>query len=337
MKSPTDFATHLTAFLTGYLPLQRSVSPHTIKAYRDAFRLFLRFCRDEHGLAPEQLRLAQIDAPLVLAFLEHTEHARHCTARTRNHRLAALHAFFRYVQTEEPDLILACQRILAIPCQRHESRVVGYLSAEDLAVIFQQPDLTTREGRRDAVLLSLLYDTAARVQELIDLSPRDVSLESPSQVRLTGKGRKQRVVPLMDSTVALLREYLQEYQLHRPERLDVPLFANRHGGRLSRSGVRYILAKHTTTARSALQNPPQTISPHTLRHTKAMHLLQTGAPLVIIRDILGHTDLKSTEIYAHADQDMKRQALNKASEISPTPTLPSWQQNKDLMEWLNSL
>jgi site-specific recombinase XerD len=215
--------------------------------------------------------------------------------------------------------------------------VVGYLSAEDLAVIFQQPDLTTREGRRDAVLLSLLYDTAARVQELIDLSPRDVSLESPSQVRLTGKGRKQRVVPLMDSTVALLREYLQEYQLHRPERLDVPLFANRHGGRLSRSGVRYILAKHTATARSALQNPPQTISPHTLRHTKAMHLLQTGAPLVIIRDILGHTDLKSTEIYAHADQDMKRQALNKASEISPTPTLPSWQQNKDLMEWLNSL
>src|SRR6266571_1868141 len=310
MKSPTDFATHLTAFLTNYLPLQRSVSPHTIKAYRDAFRLFLRFCRDERGLAPEQLHLTQIDAPLVLAFLEHTEQARHCTARTRNHRLAALHAFFRYVQSEEPAFILACQRILAIPFQRHESRVVGYLSDKDLAVIFQQPDLATREGRRDAVLLSLLYDTAARVQELIDLSARDVCLERPAQVRLTGKGRKQRVVPL---------------------------FANRHGGRLSRSGVRYILAKHTATARSALQNPPQAISPHTLRHTKAMHLLQTGAPLVIIRDILGHTDVKSTEIYAHADQDMKRQALNKASETSPTPTLPSWQQNKDLMEWLNAL
>src|SRR6266568_1810708 len=136
MKSPTDFATHLTAFLTNYLPLQRSVSPHTIKAYRDAFRLFLRFCRDERGLAPEQLHLTQIDAPLVLAFLEHTEQARHCTARTRNHRLAALHAFFRYVQSEEPAFILACQRILAIPFQRHESRVVGYLSAKDLAVIF---------------------------------------------------------------------------------------------------------------------------------------------------------------------------------------------------------
>lgn len=337
MKQPTNFATHLTTFLTCYLPLQRSVSPHTIKAYRDAFRLFLRFCRDEHGLVPEQLHLAQIDAPLVLAFLEHTEQVRHCTTRTRNHRLAALHAFFRYVQTEEPEHILTCQRILAIPFQRHVSRVVGYLSAEDLAVIFQQPDLTTCEGRRDAVLLSLLYDTAARVQELIDLSPRDVSLESPSQVRLTGKGRKQHVVPLMDSTVALLREYLQEHYLHRPERLDAPLFANRYGGRLSRSGVRYILTKHTAKARSALQNPPPTISPHTLRHSKAMHLLQTGTPLVIIRDILGHTDVKSTEIYAHADQDMKRQALNKASKTSPTLTLPSWQQNKDLMEWLNSL
>lgn len=334
---PTDFAVHLTAFLTDYLPAQRNVSPHTIKAYRDAFVLFLRFCRDERGLVPERLRLAQIDPSLVLAFLGYLTTDRHATVGTRNHRLAVLHAFFRYLQTEEPGCILQCQRILAIPFQRPMFRGVRYLSPDDLAAILHQPDLTTQTGRRDAVLLSLLYDTGARAQELIDLSVRDVRLEPPAQVRLLGKGRKMRIVPLMDSTVALLREYVLEHGLNRPERLDKPLFQNRHGGRLSRSGIRYILAKHTDNARGALQTPMRNVSPHVLRHTKAMHLLQAGTPLVIIRDILGHADIKSTEIYAKADTEMKRQALANASDKSRTPQLPSWQENKGLMDWLRSL
>src|SRR5262249_7316420 len=207
LMRPTNFSMHLTAFLTNYLPAQRTVSPNTIKAYRDAFVLLLRYCRDVRRLAPDRLNLDQIDPPLMLDFLDHLEKERRCAARTRNLRLTAVHAFFRYVQTEEPGLLLRCQRILAIPLQRCAPPPVEYLSPESLAAILRQPDLARRAGRRDAVLLSLLYDTGARVQELIDLSVRDVRLDSPAQVRLMGKGRKTRVVPLMNSTVDLLRAY----------------------------------------------------------------------------------------------------------------------------------
>jgi site-specific recombinase XerD len=334
---PTDFAHHLTAFLTDYLAGQRDVSPHTIQAYRDVFVLFLRFCRDQYGLEPERLHLAQIDPDLIVAFLDYLSTKRQASVGTRNHRLAALHAFFRYLQTEEPAALLQCQRILAIPFQRPMKTPVDYLSTEDVATILHQPDLTTRAGRRDAVLLSLLYDTGARVQELIDLSVHDVRLDAPAQVRLTGKGRKQRLVPLMANTVALVRDYVMEQGLDRAERSSSPLFFNRHGGRLSRSGIRYILAKYVARARSTQPVTIQRVSPHTLRHTKAMNLLQAGTPLVIIRDILGHVDLKSTEIYAKADLEMKRQALVKASGQAPALQVPSWQQNETLMEWLRSL
>jgi site-specific recombinase XerD len=335
---PTDFALHLTAFLTNYLPAQRNASPNTVKAYRDAFVLLLRYCRDARGLAPERLALKQIDPPLVLGFLDHLEKDRGCSARTRNLRLTALHSFFRYLQAEDPSLLLPCQRILAIPLQRQAGSPVDYLSPASLAAILRQPDLTRRAGRRDAVLLSLLYDTGTRVQELINLSVRDVRLASPSQIRVTGKGRKTRIVPLMDSTVALLRGYVEEQGLTDPEHMDKPLFPNRRGGRLSRSGVRYLVAKYTERAGAAeagLALP--TVSPHTFRHSKAMHLLQSGNPLVVIRDFLGHADLKSTEVYARSDLDMKRQALDKAREKSPTLAIPSWTKDESLLDWLSSL
>jgi site-specific recombinase XerD len=207
-----------------------------------------------------------------------------------------------------------------------------------LAAILRQPDLARRAGRRDAVLLSLLYDTGSRVQELIDLSVRDVRLESPAQVRITGKGRKTRVVPLMKSTVELLRDYLREQDLIGPERSDAPLFPNRYGGRLSRSGIRYLVEKYTERACAMQPSVPlPKVSPHTFRHSKAMHLLQSDNPLVVIRDFLGHADLKSTEIYARADLDMKRRALDKASIKSPTPAIPPWRKDKGLLEWLTSL
>jgi site-specific recombinase XerD len=277
---------------------------HRLTVYH-AFRQLLWQCRishggrgrDVHGLAPERVTLKQIDPPLVLGFLDHLEKDRRCRARTRNLRLTALHSFFRYLQAEEPSLLLPCQRILAIPLQRQVSAPVDYLSPESLAVLLRQPDLTRRAGRRDAVLLSLLYDAGARVQELLDLSARDVRLASPAQLRITGKGRKIRIVPLMASTVELLREYLQEQGLTGPEQLDKPLFANRHGRRLSRSGVRYLVAKYMDKAGAShpgLALP--SVSPHTFRHSKAMHLLQSGNPLVVIRDFLGHADIKSTEI-----------------------------------------
>jgi integrase/recombinase XerD len=334
---PTDFSIHVTSFLTHYLAAQRNLSPNTIKAYRDVFTLLLRFCRDVQGIAPEKLRLEQVDVSLVEAFLDHLETERKSSPPTRNHRLATLHAFFRYVQAEEPAHMLQCQKILAIPLRRHARSTVAYVSKEELAEILAQPDLRTSDGRRDAVLLSVLYDTGARVQELIDLSVGDLRLDPPAQLRLLGKGRKMRAVPLMNNTVQLLRDHLQENHLDRPEQFDKPLFQNARDQRLSRSGIRYILKKYLVKARSKLPTLNRTVSPHTLRHTKGMHLLQSGISLDMIRDFLGHVDVKTTQIYARANLEMKRNALEKISDPSPVGTIPSWQRNRDLLDWLRSL
>jgi site-specific recombinase XerD len=334
---PTDFSIHVTSFLTHYLAAQRNLSPNTIKAYRDVFTLLLRFCRDVRGIPPEKLRLEHVDVSLVETFLDHLETERKSSPRTRNHRLATLHAFFRYVQAEEPAHMLQCQRILAIPLRRHARPTVAYLSKEELTEILAQPDLRTSEGRRDAVLLSVLYDTGARVQELIDLSVGDVRLDSPAQLRLMGKGRKMRAVPLLDNTIQLLHDHLQENHLDRPEQFDKPLFQNARGQRLSRSGIRYILQKYLGRARSKLPSLNRKVSPHTLRHAKGMHLLQSGISLDMIRDFLGHVDVKTTQIYARANLEMKRNALEKITDPSPVRTIPTWQQNKDLLDWLRSL
>src|SRR5215468_9548854 len=334
---PTDFSIHVTNFLTHYLAAQRNLSPNTIKAYRDVFTLLLRFCRDVQSIAPEKLRLEQIDVSLVEAFLDYLEIERKSSLSTRNHRLATLHAFFRYVQAEEPTYMLQCQKILAIPLRRHARPTVGYVSKEELTEILAQPDLQTAAGRRDAVLLSVLYDTGARVQELIDLSVGDVRLDPPAQLRLLGKGRKMRAVPLMDNTVQLLRGHLQENNLERPEHFDQPLFQNARHQRLSRSGIRFILHKYLARAQTKLPTLNRTVSPHTLRHAKGMHLLQSGISLDMIRDFLGHVDVKTTQIYARANLEMKRKALEKITDPSPVRTIPSWQQNKDLLDWLRSL
>jgi len=334
---PTDFSIHVTSFLTHYLAAQRNLSANTIKAYRDVVTLLLRFCRDVQGIAPEKLRLEQIDVSLVEAFLDYLEKERRSSPRTRNHRLAALHAFFRYVQTEEPDRMLQSQKILAIPQRRHARPTVAYLSKEELAEVLAQPDLRTPPGRRDAVLLSILYDTGARVQELIDLSVGDVRLDPPAQLRLLGKGRKMRAVPLMENTVQLLRDYIHETHLDRSEQFDKPLFRNMRNQRLSRSGIRYILHKYLVRARSKRPSLNRTVSPHTLRHSKGMHLLQSGISLDMIRDFLGHVDVKTTQIYARANLEMKRNALEKITPPSPVPSIPSWQQNKNLLDWLRSL
>ena len=334
---PTDLSVLVSHFLTDHLVAQRNLSPNTIKAYRDVFTLLLRFCRDQRGIALERLRLEQIDAPLVEAFLDHLDKDRQSSIRTRNHRLATLHAFFRYVQSEVPERLLQCQQILAIPLRRHPHPTVGYLTKEQLTMILAQPDLQTRSGRRDAVLLSVLYDTGARVQELIDLSAGDVRLDPPAQVRLKGKGRKMRVVPLMDSTAQLLRDHLHENGLDRPEQFERPLFENQQRRRLSRWGVRYILDKYVKAVRRDQPGFRQAVTPHSLRHTKGMHLLQSGVSLEIIRDFLGHVDVKTTEIYARANLEMKRKALEKIADPQPLPAIPSWKQDQSLLKWLHSL
>ena len=335
--APTDFARHVTRYLSEYLPSQRNVSPNTVASYRDAFVLLLRFCKEQRGLSPDRLTLKQVDVALVLEFLNHLETQRRCSARTRNQRLAALHAFFRYLQSEAPDHMTQCQQVLAIPLRRHERKAVPYLEAAELATLLTRPDCSTPKGRRHAVLLRVLYDTGGRVQELVDLRVRDVRLDTPAQVHLTGKGRKTRVVPLMAETVRTLDEYLNERHLRDQNRLDEPLFVNRYNARLSRSGVWYIVAKYSRQAHQQQARVPENVSPHVLRHTKAMHLLQSGNPMPAIQAILGHVDVKTCAIYATADLEMKRQALEKAANKAPPAATPSWQSNLQLMDWLRSL
>ncbi|KTD58857.1 integrase [Legionella santicrucis] len=333
---PTNLSIHLTHFLTDYIVGKRNLSPNPVKAYRDVFILLLQFCRDIKGIPLEKLSLEHIDIILVESFLEYLEQQRHCKTYTVNHRLTTLHAFFRYLQAESPEHLFQCQKILSIPLRRFVRKTVEYLSKEHLAALLAQPDLNTQEGRRDIVLLSVLYDTGARVQELIDMSVGDLRLKNPAQLRIFGKGRKVRIVPLMQNTVELLQNYLQERQLITPDKFSHPLFTSHHDNRLSRSGVRYIFQKYAQQVWQQHSEFNQSISPHSMRHTKGMHLLQAGISLDIIRDFLGHVDIKTTEIYAKANLEMKRAALEKVSP-APTPQLPSWKENKSLLKWLQSL
>lgn len=334
---PTDFAYHLTRYLGEYLPGQRNVSTNTIKSYRDAFSLLLTYCRQERAMALERLTLQSLTAALIEEFLLWLERARGNGATTRNQRLAALHAFYRYLQQEEPAWLLTCQQILSIPFKRHARTPVRHLSPPALQQVLAQPNQAAPAGRRDLTLLCVLYDTGARVQELADLCVRDVRLESPAVIRLTGKGRKTRQVPVMARTVALLESYLRERCLLTADKADQPLFCNAQRRKLTRAGVTYILQKYAGRARAQQPELPEAVTPHQLRHSKAMHLLQAGINLIYIRDILGHVDLKSTEIYARADTEMKRRALEKIPDPPGPQDAPAWHKDDELLSWLRSL
>ncbi len=312
---------------------------NTIRSYRDAFSLLLLYCRDERQLPTQKLTLEQIDRHLVEDFLQWLETCRGCSASTRNNRLTAIHAFYTHLQYEAPHLLERCQEILSIPYKKAQKKVMSYLTLDEIQALLAQPDTRTTAGRRDLTMLSLLYDTGARVQELADLKLGDVRLSSPTVIRLTGKGGKARLVPIMAPTEKLLRTYLEEHDSNYSVHNGYPLFCNREGKKLTRAGIAYILNKYVAQAQSLGGISPQTVvSPHVLRHSKAMHLLQSGVNLVYIRDLLGHADVSTTETYARADERFKREALMLAyPSPSPEPENTVWQRNSDLMDWLKSL
>jgi integrase/recombinase XerD len=333
----TDLARQLHAYLTNYLPMQRNLSSNTIKSYRDTFTLLFRYCRDVRHLTIERLTFVQFDDALITNFLKYLEDERHCRITTRNQRLAALHAFARYLQVEAPEHIAQWQRLLAIPFKRYERHIPNYLTPDEMRCVLEQPNMMTRQGRRDLVLLSLLYDTGARVQEIADLKVRDVRLESPAQVRITGKGRKTRVIPIMPNTVSLLTNYVQENGFNANVYGESSFFLNTRRQSYTRSGIAVMVQKYVTVARQQIPALPARITPHAFRHSKAMHMLQAGIPLIIIRDFLGHVDIKTSEIYARVDLEMKRQALEKLHQSITPHGLPAWEDDAALMEWLRSL
>ena len=336
---PTDFAIQLSRYLGSYLPGQSGYSVNTVRSYRDAFSLLLLYCRDERQLPPHKLTLEQIDRHLVESFLQWLETCRGCSASTRNNRLVAIHAFYGYLQYETPHFLKRCQEILSIPYKKTRKKVMSYLTLDEIQALLAQPNANTPAGRRDLAMLSLLYDTGARVQELADLKFGDVRFSSPTVIRLTGKGGKARLVPIMAPTEKLLRAYLEEQDPNYFTHNGYPLFCNRNGKKLTRAGIAYILSKYVRQAQTLGGISPQAVvSPHVLRHSKAMHLLQSGVNLVYIRDLLGHADVSTTEIYARADERFKREALMLAyPSPSPEPEATAWQKNTDLMDWLKSL
>lgn len=336
-KRSADFAYALSKYLASYLPGVQGVSENTILSYRDTFSLFLIFCNKNRGIAPEQLSFQQIDRPLIEDFLAWLETNRSCSVSTRNQRLAALRAFFRYLQTHHPEHLLLCRQIIDIPSKAARQKAMNYLSLDGIALLLSMPDTLKRQGRRDLVLLSLLYDTGARVQEIADVVFSDVRTEFPATIRLSGKGSKARIVPLSTDMAKIAESYMNELTHTGYVESTKPLFCNRSGQKMTRAGIAYILEKYADMARRASPGAlPDTLSPHCLRHSKAMHLLQGGVNLVYIRDLLGHTDLRTTEIYARAESEAKRQALEKASPIKSNSVFPSWTENSGLLSWLQS-
>jgi integrase/recombinase XerD len=307
----------LEAFFTTRLQRQLAASPNTIAAYRDTFRLLLRFARDRLGKAPSDLLLADIDTPLVSAFLDHLEKQRANTARTRNARLAALHSFFRFAILEEPSHAGICQRVIAVPTKRSTRRLVTSLDRTEIEALLAAPDRTTWLGRRDHTLLFLCIQTGLRVSELIGLRGGDLVLTtSGAHVRCHGKGRKDRCTPLTRDAVALLRSWLTE----RSGDADAPLFPSRRHTRLSRDAVERLVAKYTEQASARCCTlRTKRVTPHVLRHTTAVMLLHAGNDRAVIALWLGHESIETTQIYLDADLAAKERALARTAPLRAGP------------------
>lgn len=329
-----DFPRILSDFLLKELPVVRNQSNNTITAYRDTYVRLLTYCRDVLSIKPEKLSIGDLTADRIAEYLNWLECECNNSISTRNQRLAAIHSLFRFIQMQAPEYMFQCQQVLGIPYKKTEKHPVGYLSEDETKTLLAMPDTKTPKGRRDQALLTLLYDSGARVQELADLRVGDLRLESPAQVKLTGKGRKTRCVPLMDKTSALMKQYLSEHRLDSPLCFEHPLFFNSQGKKLTRQGITYILKKYADECGITQ------IFPHKLRHTKAMHLTEADVNPIFIRDFLGHTDLKVTEVYSKTSIKMKKAALEKikaGNEVVPEKPVKDWTEDKNLLDWLNGL
>jgi integrase/recombinase XerD len=319
-------------FFTDRLLKQLGVSPHTVAAYRDAFRLVLQFASAHLRRPPSELRIEDLDACFLGKFLDHLEEVRGNCTRTRNNRLAALHAFFQYVSISEPALALHCQRILAIPSKRHERGPVAFLTEEESAALVAAPNLNTWIGRRDRALLLLAVQTGLRNTELTSLRRQDVKFGTGAHVRCFGKGRKMRCTPLRPDVAGVLQEWLSR-QGGTP---GDPVFPSSNGGRMSADALQRLVAKHVAAARQTCPSlNGKTVTPHTLRHGAAMALLQRGVDLTVIALWLGHESTETTQIYLHADMQLKEKALAHATPSSAVPD--RFRPTDSLLAFLDSL
>lgn len=337
MSAQTPVPGLLRSFFEDYLAAQRDVSPNTIYAYRDACKLFLRFAAQHRGRQVIRLQLADLGADTVLAFLTHLESERNNSAATRNCRLVAIHRFFAYVAEQDPRHAELCRRVLDIPLKKTTSNSITYLDRDEVKTLLAVPSSRHRLGLRDRALLTLLYNSGARATEVAQLDIKDLRLETPTQLRLLGKGRKERICPLWQETANALQAYLR--QRTDGTQADAPLFLNAHGKRITRFGVGTIVKRNVAVAATTLESlAAKPVSPHTLRHTTALHLLQSGVELNVIKSWLGHVSITTTSEYIEIDMAMKRKAIERCPPLVPDPEGESrWHVSNDIIQWLEDL
>lgn len=329
-----SLANFMKRFFSHYLPVQKGLSPHTLAAYRDALKLLLRYATDTLRKPVDKLTVEDMTEKVVLSFLDYVQKVRRCSARTRNARLAAIHSLFAFIAREEPELLAHCQRIRAIPLKRTEHKTVGYLEEKEMQAILDAIPFNARTAIRDQALLLLLYNTGARVSEIIDLKVCDLRLVGTAQVDLLGKGRKHRACPLWPETVVALQTYLKERTPKQPG--TEQLFLNANGIRITRFGIRHITGKYAAAAEDQCPSlKTKTASPHCIRHTSAMHLLRSGNDVNMVSYWLGHVDINTTHIYLEIDMETKRKMLDKAS-APDIKKRAAWHQ-PDVLQWLNAL
>jgi site-specific recombinase XerD len=332
MTGQPTFPALLERFFTQRLMQQRQASAHTIASYRDTFRLLLQFAQQRLRKAPSALALEDINAPLVVDFLDELEKVRDVTARTRNLRLTAIHSFFRYVAFEAPTHAAQTQRVLAIPAKRFTRALVPFLNRQEVDALLAAPDQRTWSGRRDHALILLAVQTGLRLSELTGLRQQDLHLGIGAHVRVIGKGRKERCTPLSRNTRTVLAAWMKDL----PKLSDPPLFPNARGSRLSAHGVHYLLAKHVATASSTCPSlKHKRVSPHVLRHTTAMDLLQQGVEQSVLALWLGHESIETTQVYLDANLEFKQRVLDAITPLNAKPG--RFQPDDKLLAFLKSL
>jgi site-specific recombinase XerD len=322
-------------YFTDHLPRLRGMSPHTIQSYRDSLVLLLRFVATLRKRAVAEIDLTDLAPPEILAFLSYLERDRKNRAATRNVRLSAIHALFRFVALRNPEHLDLTQRVLAIPFKRAQQRAIDYLEHEEIEAILKAINRAIPLGTRDYALLATMFNTGARVQEIADLRACDLQLNKPFQVRVFGKGRKERYIPLWPQTAAVLRDFSKQQNLDL--RSEARIFLNHRGEPLSRFGIRYILARRLNRASEEAPNlRKKRLHPHSMRHSTAVALLKSGADLSTISHYLGHASLATTNRYAKVDLEMKRQAIARVKPVSRRSRSP-WSNKQTTLDWLESL
>ena len=330
--SKAGFGYFLTRYFADYLPLQAGSSPNTVQSYRDAFVQLLNFYKSRYHIPPEKLVYSDFTSARIESFLTYLEEERNVGISTRNQRLAAIHSFFRYIQYRDPAGFEQCSEVLSVPFKKTPVKPMDYMSIEEVELLFTIPDPKSDDQLRDLAIMVLLYETGARVQELIDMVPASLRFSSTNVAELHGKGNKTRLVPINADAAGIVRDYIR-----RCKRTDAnePLFVNRKGEKLTRAGIQYIIDKYVSTAKKERPDLFRgKITNHSFRHSKAMHLLEAGVNLIYIRDLLGHTSVVTTEIYAKTNPKIKEEQLKKHSLSLDTKERYSSKEKADLIDWL---